>query len=130
MDESGVEMMVVMMKKPPMIFVAAWMMPSASSPSRSLPEVRFLRFLESLLCSPSIHLHRSASFEAADPMPPGTTARYDRGLGAPVVPCQGKAVWLQVAQGTCPACLKSRLEGFYCVRMMYLLPKMDSLIDS
>jgi hypothetical protein len=48
MNVNGVEMMVVMMKKPPMIFVVAWMMPSASSPSRSLPEVRFLRFLVSL----------------------------------------------------------------------------------
>ena len=47
MNTNG-EVMVMMMMNPPMIFVAAWMMPGCKFPCRSLPEVRFLPFLVSL----------------------------------------------------------------------------------
>jgi hypothetical protein len=107
----------------------AWMMPSASSPSRSLPEVRFLRFLVSLGVWSLIHSHRVEVFEAEIPMPPGTTARYDRGRMSPVVPCRVRSVWPQLDCRTCPVCLDLRLEGFYGVRMTYLLPNMVSPID-
>jgi hypothetical protein len=60
----------------PMIRAAAWMVPSASSPSRSLPKVRFLRFLVALDVKSQIHLCIVKVFDEMESVPHGTDARY------------------------------------------------------
>ena len=54
------------MPLPPMIHVAARMMPSASSPSRSLPEVRYLRVMVSLNVGSQILLRVVKVFDEAE----------------------------------------------------------------
>jgi hypothetical protein len=51
---------------PPRILVDAGSMPSASSPSGSLPEVRFRKFLVSLCVGSQIRLHRVEVFDEAN----------------------------------------------------------------
>jgi hypothetical protein len=68
-------MMMVMMKMmllPPRILVYAGSMPSASSPSGSLSEVRFHKFLVSLCVGSLIHLHGVKVFDEAKPPTPDT----------------------------------------------------------
>ena len=70
---------------PPMIRVAARMVPSASSPSRSLPEVRFLRVVVSLNVGSQIHLRVVKLFDEAEAVPHGTGVRYGWALPVPTV---------------------------------------------
>jgi hypothetical protein len=62
-----VMMMMKMMLLPRRILVDAGSMPSSSSPSRSLPEVRFRKFLVSLFVGSLIHLREVEVFYKAKP---------------------------------------------------------------
>jgi hypothetical protein len=63
-----------------MICVAARMMPSACSPSRSLLEVRFLRVVVSVNVGYHICLRVVKVFDEAESVPHGTNMRYGRAL--------------------------------------------------
>jgi hypothetical protein len=65
-------MMMKMVLLPPRILVDAGSMPSASSPSGSLSEVRFRKFLVSLFVGSLVHLHRVEVFDGAKLPTPDT----------------------------------------------------------
>jgi hypothetical protein len=67
-----VMMMMKMMLLPLRILIDAGSMPSSSSPSRSLPEVRFRKFLVSLFVGYLIRLHEVEVFYEAKPPTPDT----------------------------------------------------------
>jgi hypothetical protein len=61
-----------MMLLPPRVLVDTRSMPSASSPSESLPEVRFCKFLVSMCVGSLIRLHGVGVFDEAKPPTPDT----------------------------------------------------------
>jgi hypothetical protein len=92
-DEMGIEMvmemtrlmMEEMMPCLPMIRVAARMVPSASSSSRSLPGVRFMRFLVALNVGSQIRIRMVNVFDEAESVPHGMGAWYGQVLPEPEV---------------------------------------------
>jgi hypothetical protein len=69
---AAVMMMMKMMLLPPRILVDAGSMPSPSSPSGSLPEVRFHKFLVSLYVGSLIRLHGVGVLDETTPPTPDT----------------------------------------------------------
>jgi hypothetical protein len=67
--------LMMMIAWPPRIRVVEKMMPYASSPSRSLPEVRFLRLLVSLNVESQIRLRVVKIFDESELVPHGTCWR-------------------------------------------------------
>jgi hypothetical protein len=79
-NEMGVMMMemqglMTMIAWPPTIRVVEKMMPYASSPSRSLPEVRFVRLLVALNVESQIHLRVVKVFDESESVPHGACWR-------------------------------------------------------
>ena len=109
-------MMMGMMSWPPMIRVAARMMPSASSPSRSLPEVRFLRVVVSLNVGSQIRLRVVKLFDEAEAVPHGTGGWYGRALPIPTV-VKPSGVSSRVASS--PRCVENHLDDFYHFKISF-----------
>ena len=112
-------MVMVMMPWPPMIHVAARMVPSASSPSRSLLELRFLRFLVALNVRSQIRLRVVKVFDEADSMPHGTGTWYWWALPIPVVV---KVTGASSRIALSPRCVENHLKYFYHFKISYLCP--------
>ena len=70
--------------------------PSASSPSRSLPEVRFLRVLVSTNVGSQILLHGVKLFDEAMSVAGGTAGRYGRAPAVPMVVNTAEPLYLYV----------------------------------
>ena len=103
--------------------------PSASSPSRSLPKVRFLRVSVSTNVGSQIRLHRVKLFDEAKAVPPGTGGQYG---WAPVVSMHVNTLEhliLIVFSGFSSKCINNCLEGFNGLQLAYLCPKVIAPID-
>jgi hypothetical protein len=83
-------MMMKMMLLPPRILIDDGSIPFASSPSGSLPEVRFRKFLVSLCVGSQIRLHGVEIFDEAKPPTPDTVTDTGRlcPYGCPLKPLE------------------------------------------
>jgi hypothetical protein len=111
-------MTMVMMPWPPLIRVAARMVPSASSQSRSLPKVCFLRFLVALNVGSQIRL-RVVNVDGLELVPHGTGAWYGQALPVPAVV---KPSGVASRDALSPMCVENHLNDFYHFKISYLCP--------